>query len=64
MPAKLREVTGLLEGLAQHTTDWTGASAAFIVALLVYCGLGLLTDALVRLLERRALRWRQSFVAQ
>ncbi|HEY3905408.1 MAG TPA: ABC transporter permease [Streptosporangiaceae bacterium] len=35
-----------------------------IVALLVYCGLGLLTDALVRLLERRALRWRQSFVAQ
>ncbi len=35
-----------------------------IVALLVYCGLGLLTDALVRLLERRALRWRKSFVAQ
>lgn len=34
-----------------------------IVALLVYCGLGLLTDALVRLLERRALRWRTSFVA-
>ncbi len=34
-----------------------------IVALLVYCGLGLLTDALVRLLERRALRWRASFVA-
>jgi sulfonate transport system permease protein len=34
-----------------------------IVALLVYCGLGLVTDALVRLLERRALRWRQSFVA-
>lgn len=32
-----------------------------IVALLVYCGLGLLTDALVRLLERRALRWRTSF---
>jgi sulfonate transport system permease protein len=35
-----------------------------IVALLVYCGLGLLTDALVRLLERRALRWRKSFVAR
>ena len=35
-----------------------------IMALLVYCGLGLLTDALVRLLERRALRWRKSFVAQ
>ena len=35
-----------------------------IVALLVYCGLGLVTDALVRLLERRALRWRKSFVAQ
>ena len=33
------------------------------VALLVYCVLGLLTDALVRLLERRALSWRQSFVA-
>ncbi len=34
-----------------------------IVALLVYCGLGLVTDALVRLLERRALRWRASFIA-
>ncbi len=34
-----------------------------IVALLVYCGLGLTTDALVRLIERRALRWRKSFVA-
>lgn len=34
-----------------------------IVALLVYCLLGLLTDSLVRLLERRALRWRRSFVA-
>ena len=32
-----------------------------IVALLVYCVLGLLTDALVRLLERRALSWRRSF---
>ncbi|HEY1639557.1 MAG TPA: ABC transporter permease [Streptosporangiaceae bacterium] len=33
------------------------------VALLVYCVLGLLTDALVRLFERRALSWRRSFVA-
>ena len=33
-----------------------------IVALLVYCVLGLLTDWLVRLLERRALAWRRSFV--
>ena len=32
------------------------------VALLVYCILGLLTDALVRLFERRALVWRRSFV--
>jgi sulfonate transport system permease protein len=32
------------------------------VALLVYCVLGLLTDALVRLAERRALTWRRSFV--
>jgi sulfonate transport system permease protein len=31
------------------------------VCLLVYCILGLLTDALVRLLERRALAWRRSF---
>jgi len=34
-----------------------------IVALLVYCILGLLTDWLVRILERRALSWRSSFVA-
>jgi sulfonate transport system permease protein len=34
-----------------------------IVALLVYCVLGLLTDWLVRILERRALSWRSSFVA-
>jgi sulfonate transport system permease protein len=33
------------------------------VALLVYCVLGLLTDALVRMLERRALAWR-SFLEQ
>jgi sulfonate transport system permease protein len=33
------------------------------VALLVYCALGLLTDALVRLLERRALTWRRGFLA-
>ena len=29
-----------------------------IVVLLVYCALGLLTDAIVRLLERRVLAWR------
>jgi sulfonate transport system permease protein len=34
-----------------------------IVALLVYCILGLLTDWLVRILERRALSWRRSFIA-
>ena len=34
-----------------------------IVALLVYCILGLLTDWLVRILERRALSWRRSFLA-
>ena len=33
------------------------------VALLVYCALGLLTDALVRVLERRALAWRRGFLA-
>jgi len=32
------------------------------VCLLVYCVLGLLTDALVRLLERRALSWRRNFL--
>jgi sulfonate transport system permease protein len=32
------------------------------VALLVYCILGLLTDALVRLFERRALVWRRGFL--
>ncbi len=32
------------------------------VCLLVYCILGLLTDALVRLLERRALSWRRNFL--
>jgi sulfonate transport system permease protein len=31
-----------------------------VVGLIVYAVLGLVTDALVRLLERRALRWRQS----
>jgi sulfonate transport system permease protein len=30
-----------------------------IVALLVYCALGLLTDAVVRQIERRALAWRR-----
>ena len=34
------------------------------VCLLVYCVLGLLTDALVRLLERRALAWRRGFLEQ
>jgi sulfonate transport system permease protein len=29
-----------------------------VVGLVVYAGLGLLTDALVRGLERRALSWR------
>ena len=32
------------------------------VALLVYCVLGLLTDALVRLVERRALAWRRGLL--
>ena len=32
------------------------------VALLVYCVLGLLTDAIVRLIERRALAWRNGLV--
>jgi sulfonate transport system permease protein len=34
------------------------------VALLVYCVLGLVTDALVRLLERRALVWRRGLLDQ
>jgi len=34
-----------------------------IVALLIYCVLGLITDWLVRMLERKALSWRRSFVA-
>jgi len=34
------------------------------VALLIYCILGLLTDSLVRLAERRALSWRRSFPTQ
>jgi len=38
-------------------------SDVIIVALLVYCVLGLLTDWLVRILERRVLSWRRSFVA-
>ncbi|WP_214413616.1 ABC transporter permease [Sphaerisporangium fuscum] len=33
-----------------------------VVGLLVYSGLGLLTDAVVRLLERRALAWRRGFL--
>ncbi|GII67043.1 ABC transporter permease [Sphaerisporangium krabiense] len=35
-----------------------------VVGLLVYSALGLLTDALVRLLERRALSWRRGFLAE
>jgi sulfonate transport system permease protein len=34
------------------------------VALIVYLVLGLLTDALVRLLERKALSWRRAFLEQ
>ena len=34
-----------------------------IVALLVYCALGLLTDAVVRRIERRALAWRRGLLA-
>jgi sulfonate transport system permease protein len=34
------------------------------VALIVYLILGLLTDALVRLLERKALSWRRGFLEQ
>ncbi|GLW12216.1 ABC transporter permease [Microtetraspora sp. NBRC 13810] len=33
-----------------------------VVGLVVYCVLGLITDALVRLLERRALTWRRGFL--
>ncbi|MEW9527987.1 ABC transporter permease [Microbispora sp. NPDC049125] len=35
-----------------------------VVGLLVYSALGLLTDAVVRLLERRALTWRRDFLAR
>ncbi|MEV6771907.1 ABC transporter permease subunit [Nocardia sp. NPDC051030] len=35
-----------------------------VVGLLVYSVLGLITDALVRLIERRALTWRRGFLAQ
>nr|WP_238815373.1 ABC transporter permease [Nocardia brasiliensis] len=35
-----------------------------VVGLLVYCVLGLLTDALVRLIERKALAWRRGFLGQ
>ncbi len=37
-------------------------NSVIFVALLVYCVLGLLTDALVRLLERRALAWRRGLL--
>ncbi len=36
-------------------------NSVIMVALLVYAILGLLADALVRLLERRALQWRREF---
>ena len=39
-------------------------NSVIFVALLVYCVLGLLTDALVRLLERKALVWRRGFLDQ
>ncbi|WP_248965525.1 ABC transporter permease [Sphaerisporangium perillae] len=35
-----------------------------VVGLLVYSALGLLTDALVRLMERRALTWRRGFLGE
>ncbi|WP_307797197.1 ABC transporter permease [Actinomadura barringtoniae] len=35
---------------------------AVVLGLVVYAALGLLTDALVRLLERRALTWRKGFL--
>jgi sulfonate transport system permease protein len=35
-----------------------------VVGLLVYCFLGLLTDAVVRLIERRALAWRRGFLGR
>jgi sulfonate transport system permease protein len=37
-------------------------NSVIFVALLVYCILGLLTDALVRLMERRALAWRHGLL--
>ena len=33
------------------------------VALIVYAALGLITDALVRLVERRALAWRRTLLS-
>ncbi|MDH2428637.1 ABC transporter permease [Sphaerisporangium sp. TRM90804] len=35
-----------------------------VVGLLVYSALGLITDAVVRLLERRALSWRRGFLSE
>jgi sulfonate transport system permease protein len=35
-----------------------------LVALAVYAALGLITDALVRLLERKALAWRRGLLSQ
>ena len=52
-------------GLGFMTTQATQfqRNDVIIVALLVYCALGLLTDAIVRLLERRVLAWRPTFTA-
>ena len=47
--------------IINQAQDFLNNSVIF-VALLVYCVLGLLTDALVRLLERRALAWRHGLL--
>jgi sulfonate transport system permease protein len=52
---------GGLGFIINQGTEFLNNSVIF-VALLVYCLLGLLTDALVRLLERRALAWRRGFL--
>ena len=54
---------GGLGFIINQGTEFLNNSVIF-VALLVYCLLGLLTDALVRLLERRALAWRRGFLQQ
>jgi sulfonate transport system permease protein len=37
-------------------------NSVILVSLIVYAILGVIADALVRMLERRALRWRVEFV--